>query len=74
MHGAILPLPQYAFMAWCLVKHRDNFYLFLPFTLHDPFKLKSASLEKLRYEGKLNPSPPPPPKLDVIQLILICRK
>jgi hypothetical protein len=25
MHGAILPLPQYAFMAWCLVKHRDNF-------------------------------------------------
>jgi hypothetical protein len=25
MRGAILPLPQYAFMAWCLVKHRDNF-------------------------------------------------
>jgi hypothetical protein len=26
MSGAILPLPQYAFMAWCLVKkHRDNF-------------------------------------------------
>jgi len=19
------PLPQYVFMAWCLVKHRDNF-------------------------------------------------
>jgi hypothetical protein len=27
MSGAIHPLPQYAFMAWCLVKkHRDNFY------------------------------------------------
>jgi len=25
MRGAIHPLPQYAFMAWCLVKHRDNF-------------------------------------------------
>jgi hypothetical protein len=25
MHGAIPPLPQYVFMAWCLVKHRDNF-------------------------------------------------
>jgi hypothetical protein len=25
MRGAIPPLPQYAFIAWCLVKHRDNF-------------------------------------------------
>jgi hypothetical protein len=25
MCGAILPLPQYVFMVWCLVKHRDNF-------------------------------------------------
>jgi hypothetical protein len=25
MRGAIPPLPQYAFMVWCLVKHRDNF-------------------------------------------------
>jgi hypothetical protein len=24
MRGAIPPLPQYAFMAWCLIKHRDN--------------------------------------------------
>jgi hypothetical protein len=27
MRGAIPPLPQYVFMAWCLVKHRDNFNL-----------------------------------------------
>jgi hypothetical protein len=25
MRGAIPPLPQYIFTAWCLVKHRDNF-------------------------------------------------
>jgi hypothetical protein len=25
MSGAIPPLPQYAFIAWCLVKHRGNF-------------------------------------------------
>jgi hypothetical protein len=25
MRWAIPPLPQYVFMAWCLVKHRDNF-------------------------------------------------
>jgi hypothetical protein len=25
MRGAITPLPQYVFMAWCLVKKRDNF-------------------------------------------------
>jgi hypothetical protein len=29
MSGAILPLPQYAFMAWCLVKHRDNFTFYI---------------------------------------------
>jgi len=27
MCETIPPLPQYAFMAWCLVKHRDNFTL-----------------------------------------------
>jgi hypothetical protein len=25
MRGTILLLPQYVFMAWCLVKHRDTF-------------------------------------------------
>jgi hypothetical protein len=25
MHGAILPLPQYVFMAWSVVKRRDKF-------------------------------------------------
>jgi hypothetical protein len=30
MRGAIPPLPQYAFMAQCLVKHRDNFAFYIP--------------------------------------------
>jgi hypothetical protein len=29
MRGAIPPLPQYFVMAWCLVKHRDNFTFYL---------------------------------------------
>jgi hypothetical protein len=29
MSGAMPPLPQYAFMAWCLVKYRDNFTFYL---------------------------------------------
>jgi hypothetical protein len=32
MSGAIPPLPQYAFMAWCLVKAQGQFHFFL----HDP--------------------------------------
>jgi hypothetical protein len=31
MCGAIPPLPQYVFMAWCLVKHRDNFTFYLTY-------------------------------------------
>jgi hypothetical protein len=27
LRGAIPPLSQYVFVAWSLVKHRDNFYL-----------------------------------------------
>jgi hypothetical protein len=30
MRGSIRPLPQYAFMVWCLVKHREN----ITFTVH----------------------------------------
>jgi hypothetical protein len=41
MHGAITPLPQYAFMAWCLVKHRDNFTFYLITIL---FRVSSSCL------------------------------
>jgi hypothetical protein len=33
MRGALPPLPQYVFMGWCSVKHRDNFtLLYIPRT------------------------------------------
>jgi hypothetical protein len=38
MSGAILPLPQYVFMAWCLVKHRGLYLLLLPYLLANEFK------------------------------------
>jgi hypothetical protein len=38
MSGAMHPLPQYVFMAWCLVKHRDNF-TFLPFFTQNAVEL-----------------------------------
>jgi hypothetical protein len=34
MRGAIPPLPEYVFMAWCLGKHRDNFTFYLYLILH----------------------------------------
>jgi len=40
MSVAIPPLPQYAFMAWCLVKkHRNNFTFTFPFTNHIDYML-----------------------------------
>jgi hypothetical protein len=33
MSGAIVPLPQYAFMAWCSVKAQGQLYLYLCFIL-----------------------------------------
>jgi hypothetical protein len=48
MSGAIPPLPQYAFMAWCSVKHRDNstFTFTLPFTVKA--KLKNLYTQKVQ--------------------------
>jgi hypothetical protein len=34
MSGAIPPLPQYAFMVWCSVKHRATLPLPLPLPLY----------------------------------------
>jgi hypothetical protein len=37
MRGAVLPLPQYVFIAWSLVKHRDNFtFIFYLYILIKP--------------------------------------
>jgi hypothetical protein len=33
IRGAVPPLIQYVFMAWCLIKHRENFTVILPYLL-----------------------------------------
>jgi hypothetical protein len=48
MRGAILPLPQYVFTAWCLVKHRDNFAS--PFTYRWGDNIKK-DLREIYYES-----------------------
>jgi hypothetical protein len=44
MSGAIHQLPQYTFMACCLVKHRDNFTVYL---LHASQVLGNKALRKM---------------------------
>jgi hypothetical protein len=36
MGGTVPPLPQYIFMAWCLVKNRDNFTFTSPYLSISP--------------------------------------
>jgi hypothetical protein len=43
MRGAIPPLPQYAFMVWCLVKHKDNFTFTFTFTFYNSSFTLAAS-------------------------------
>jgi hypothetical protein len=38
MYGAIPLISQYVFIAWCLVKHRDNFTFIFTFNGNDNFK------------------------------------
>jgi len=46
MSGVIYPLPKYAFVAWYLVKHRDNFtFTFLPNIIRE-IKLRSIKWDK----------------------------
>jgi hypothetical protein len=41
MRGSIPPFPQYAFMAWCLIKYRDNFTFTFTFTFNRYESFKS---------------------------------
>jgi hypothetical protein len=42
---AIPPLSHYAFMAWCLIKHRDNFFFVLLIQLCLQINLESKRIE-----------------------------
>jgi hypothetical protein len=50
MHGATPLLPHCVFMAWCVVKHRDNFtfYLYLYLLYQNPCKLHEK-IQKIKY-------------------------
>jgi hypothetical protein len=45
MNGTIHPLPQYAFMAWCLVKAQGQLYLFYLLLLYVGNRGSSVSIE-----------------------------
>jgi hypothetical protein len=56
MRGAISPLPQYVFMACCLVKHRDNFTFLPPSTLRPPtWSLSLRFQTKIHYAFIMSP-------------------
>jgi hypothetical protein len=42
MHGAIPPLPQYVFMAWCLAKYRDNFTFYFYLEIEEATHVRKA--------------------------------
>jgi hypothetical protein len=50
MSGAIPPIPQYAFMAWCLVKAQGQLYLYLLEGTPPLFEVLVFNLKKLRYK------------------------
>jgi hypothetical protein len=59
MRGAISPLPQYAFLAWCLVKYKEKFTFTLPVAtlteLYTPHcrASDSSSLYRVMKAGRL---------------------
>jgi hypothetical protein len=50
MRGAILPLPQYASMEWCLVKHGNNF-TFNFILKFEEWRIQQACAEVLEKRG-----------------------
>jgi hypothetical protein len=55
MRRVILPLPQYVFMAWCLVKQRDNFtfYLFIRIRVYPKVSGLAAWSENYKWYSSL---------------------
>jgi hypothetical protein len=54
MNGAISPLPQYVFMAWCLVKHRDKFTFSYIDMTRDPLYCLTENLQRTKYKGRIS--------------------
>jgi Fe-S cluster assembly scaffold protein SufB len=56
MCGAIPTLPQYAFMAWYLVKHREKFTFTYPFLWHSTENRTGESLNVNKAQYRLQVS------------------
>jgi hypothetical protein len=73
-NGVIPSLPQYAFMAWCLVKHRDNFTLIISQLRLDLRVASSLPVFQPKFCMHLSLQrvlqAPPPHVLDLITLII----
>jgi hypothetical protein len=52
MHGTIPPIPQYIFMAWHLVKHRDKFTFNFIVRVIKPRRMRWAGHVACREEGR----------------------
>jgi hypothetical protein len=59
MRGAIPLLPQYVFMPWCLVKHRDTF-TFMFYGLEDEMSCPKVPSSSPGHMTVLRTDPPPP--------------
>jgi hypothetical protein len=67
MREAIPPLPQYAFMAWCLVTHRDSFTFI--FTLQPPIQWVQGALSLGVKRPGCEADHPPPPTAEVKECV-----
>jgi len=51
MRGAVTPLPQYVFLAWCLVKQRDNCTFYLYYYYYYYYRIMPYVCYTLRFEA-----------------------
>jgi hypothetical protein len=54
MRGAIPAIPQYVFMAWCIVEHRDNFTFTFTFTFYWSWRNDTLCKENIYVGMSLN--------------------
>jgi hypothetical protein len=58
MSGAIPPLPQYAFMAWCLEKAQGQLYIYLVLSISKKYRTHCSSLKSAKTDKNRNLKPP----------------
>jgi hypothetical protein len=70
MSGAMLPLPQYGFIAWCLVKHRGNFtFTFFTYSVRTRHRQRNEFLGEIKTNIKERK-----PCLSVQHFLIVCQQ